>query len=276
MLFWLFGTWIFLRFCAFQTLPLTVTETLPLDAFWYAWMLEALPLTVVWALIELLWPRLHLGRSPKRFFVESETPLALKCAWNSASHCDKKFSHLSVSWALQQTIRDCLLIVACAFVAAASFGRSVFLASETPWLSDSAFLVASETPLLGLKMRWNKVCWDQEISSTEIKIDGDFLFLWNQEVLWSSTMVSTSFFTLALSVSLEGWSTRPKPNPYTSKYQFNLHEEVDAYEIDGWWVRVVTKVLDNHDKLQPHSNSEITNGLKLPRYAHYMFSFTSL
>jgi hypothetical protein len=47
MLFWLFGTWIFLRFCAFQTLPLTVTETLPLDAFWYAWMLEALPLTVV-------------------------------------------------------------------------------------------------------------------------------------------------------------------------------------------------------------------------------------
>jgi hypothetical protein len=38
---------------------------------------------------------------------------------------------------------------------------------------------------------------------------------------------------------------RPSP-PEQSKDQFNLYEEVDAYENDGWWVGVVTKVLDNH------------------------------
>jgi hypothetical protein len=242
-------TWIFLRFCAFQTLPLAVTRNSASGCFLVR--VDARNsashrcLSVDWAFVAAA----SFGQKSEVFFcgvwnsLGLETlPLTVTRNSPSSLFLERYNKHSEIA---------CWLLLALLWPRL-HLGRSVFLASETPWLSDSAFFVASETPLLGLKIRWNKFYWDQVISSTEIKMDGDFFFLWNQEVLWSSTMVSTSFFTLALSVSLEGWSTRPKPSPYTSKHQFNLHEEVDAYEIDGWWVR---KVLDNHDKLLPHSNS---------------------
>lgn len=57
-------------------------------------------------------------------------------------------------------------------------------------------------------------------------------------------LVSDEDETKQLREKVDSRHIRPNP-PEQSTDKYTLYEEVDAYENDGWWVGVVTKVLDN-------------------------------